>query len=48
MNKYQKTNLRYNQAVARLESEARRAKASVTLFKMLYNEMVANKQKETK
>jgi hypothetical protein len=39
MNKYQKANLRYSQAVAKLESEARRAKASVTLLKMLYNEM---------
>lgn len=48
MNASQKANLRYHKAVAKMESEAKRAKAKVTLLKMLYKEMMENQKKETK
>lgn len=41
-------NLAYRKTVARMESEAKRAKAKVVMLKMLYKEMMENKQKETK
>jgi hypothetical protein len=46
MNNNSKASLRYHQAVARMESEVRRAKAQVTLLKMLYKEMQEQKTKE--
>jgi stalled ribosome alternative rescue factor ArfA len=35
----------YNKALARMESEVKRAKAHVTLLKMLYREMQEQKNK---
>lgn len=37
-------NLAYRKAVARMESEAKRAQARVTMLKMLYQEMKKNKE----
>jgi hypothetical protein len=36
----------YEKAIARMELEAKRAKAQVTMLKMLYKELQEQKQKE--
>ena len=46
MNSQHKASLRYHQAVARMESEVKRAKAQVTMLKMIYKELQEQKSKE--
>lgn len=46
MNAHKKASLRYHQALARMELEAKRAKAQVVMLKMLYKELQEQKAKE--
>lgn len=46
MKSHQKASLRYHQAVARMESEVKRARAQVTMLKMLYKELQEQKKLE--
>ena len=40
-------NLAYRKTIARMESEAKRARAKVTMLKMLYKEMMEAKKKSS-